>query len=138
MGFLDFFHRPKNKITTIKITTFRKLVLLPSSGKRWGVEWNTYSVGSLALSKGPNRVGVPLFPPPLTRGRKQKQFPKRRNFNCSYFILRTIGKSPKNPLLHVMKSTEFCVVINEGRLTDEYNVTVNSEESTSTTEYLTL
>jgi hypothetical protein len=33
-AFLDFFHRPKNKITTIKITTFRKLVLLPSSGEK--------------------------------------------------------------------------------------------------------
>jgi hypothetical protein len=30
-NFLDFFHPPKNKITTTKITTFRKLVLLPPS-----------------------------------------------------------------------------------------------------------
>jgi hypothetical protein len=34
--FLGFFYCSKNKITTIKIAAFRKLVLLPSSGeKRW-------------------------------------------------------------------------------------------------------
>jgi hypothetical protein len=36
MGFMDFIHRPKNKILKIlkiKITTFRKLALLPSSGE---------------------------------------------------------------------------------------------------------
>jgi hypothetical protein len=28
-GFMDFIHRPKSKILKIKITTFRKLALLP-------------------------------------------------------------------------------------------------------------
>jgi hypothetical protein len=32
-GFMDFIHRPKRKILKIKITTFRKLALLPSSGE---------------------------------------------------------------------------------------------------------
>jgi hypothetical protein len=49
-GFLDFFHRPKNKITTIKITTFRKLVLLPSSVEKRGERRNTYPVWSLRYS----------------------------------------------------------------------------------------
>jgi hypothetical protein len=30
---MDFIHRPKSKILKIKITTFRKLTLLPSSGE---------------------------------------------------------------------------------------------------------
>jgi hypothetical protein len=49
----------------------------------------------LAVSEGPNRVGVPPFLPSFTWGCKQNQFPKRRNFNCSYFILRTIEKLQK-------------------------------------------
>jgi hypothetical protein len=48
--FLDVFHRPKNKTTTIKITTFRKLVLLPSLGEKRGEGKNTYSVGSADVS----------------------------------------------------------------------------------------
>jgi hypothetical protein len=32
-GSMDFIHRPKSKILKIKITTFRKLALLPSSGE---------------------------------------------------------------------------------------------------------
>jgi hypothetical protein len=59
-GFFDFFHCPKNKITTFKTTTFRRLVLLPSSGKRRG------------------------------------KFPKHRNFNCSYFVLRTVETVEKH------------------------------------------
>jgi hypothetical protein len=54
---MDFIHRPKSKIvkiSKIKITTFRKLTLLPSSR-----EWR------LALSKGPNRIGVLLFSPSI-------------------------------------------------------------------------
>jgi hypothetical protein len=39
-GFLDFFHRAKNKIT-IKITTFRKQVLLPFLGEKRGEGKNT-------------------------------------------------------------------------------------------------
>jgi hypothetical protein len=35
-GFLDFLQRPKNQIIIIKSTTFRKLVLLPSSGEKRG------------------------------------------------------------------------------------------------------
>jgi hypothetical protein len=35
-GFLEFFQRPKNKITTIKITTFLLLVHLPSTGEKRG------------------------------------------------------------------------------------------------------
>jgi hypothetical protein len=31
VGFMDFIHRPKSKILKIKIMTFRKLALLPSS-----------------------------------------------------------------------------------------------------------
>jgi hypothetical protein len=37
-GFMDFIHRPKSKILKIKITTVRKLALLPSSGEWRGEE----------------------------------------------------------------------------------------------------
>jgi hypothetical protein len=43
-GFMDFIHRPKSKILKIKITTFRELALLPSSGEWRGEEKNTPSV----------------------------------------------------------------------------------------------
>jgi hypothetical protein len=45
-GFMDFIRCPKSKILKnikkIKITTFRKLTLLPSSGEGRGEEKNTY------------------------------------------------------------------------------------------------
>jgi hypothetical protein len=68
---MDFIHRPKSKILKIKITTFRKLALLLSSGEWRGEEKNTYSVGPVrqswppSLSKGPNRIGVLLFSPSI-------------------------------------------------------------------------
>jgi hypothetical protein len=48
---MEFIHRPKSEILKlkIKITAFRKLALLPSSGE-WGEgreEKNTYSAGPL-------------------------------------------------------------------------------------------
>jgi hypothetical protein len=61
--------------------TFRKLDLFPSSGERSLVQWLR-----LALPKGPN--GVDVFP--LTRGRKQIQFPKHRVFYSLEY--RTIEK----------------------------------------------
>jgi hypothetical protein len=90
--FLDFFHRPVFYRT--ENTTFRKKDLFPSSGE--GGE-DTYSVVQwlrLALSKGPNWVGV--FSP-FTWGRKQIQFPKR----CVFYSLenRTMGKMSKNPVI---------------------------------------
>jgi hypothetical protein len=42
-GFMDFIHRPKSKILKIKITTFRKLGLLPASG-----EWSPVMEASSA------------------------------------------------------------------------------------------
>jgi hypothetical protein len=65
---MDFIHRPKSeklKILKIKITTIRKMALLPSSGQWRGKEKNTYSAWRLALSDGPNRVGVLLFSPSI-------------------------------------------------------------------------
>jgi hypothetical protein len=50
---MGFIHRPKSKILKIlkiKITTFRKLALLPSSGEWRGEEKNTYFVGPLRQS----------------------------------------------------------------------------------------
>jgi hypothetical protein len=49
-GFMDFIHRPRSKILKIKIATFRKLALLPSSGEWRGKEENIYSVGPISLS----------------------------------------------------------------------------------------
>jgi hypothetical protein len=101
-GVLDFFHRPKNKITGIKITMFRKLVLLPSSGDMRGEGRNTYSVGSrlrLALSKGPNRVGVPPFPLFSPEDGSRTSF---RNVVILTVIILFFGRweKSKNPLLH--------------------------------------
>jgi hypothetical protein len=69
---MDFVHRPKIKILKIlkiKITTSRKLVLLPSSGelRRRREEhllcWAYLHHWTTALSKGPNIIGVILFSP---------------------------------------------------------------------------
>jgi hypothetical protein len=57
---LDFVHRP-DKIRKYKITTFRKLVLLPSSGEGRGdtyLDRANLSHWTLARSKGPILVGV--------------------------------------------------------------------------------
>jgi hypothetical protein len=85
-GSLDFFRLPKNKITTIKITMFRKLVLLPSSGKRRG-------------KRGPNRVCVPLFPLLLPEDGSRTSF---RNVLILIVVILFFGrwKKSKDPLLH--------------------------------------
>jgi hypothetical protein len=55
---MDFINRPKSKILKIlkiKTTTFRKLVLLPSSGEWRGEEKNSYhsSDGGQLCLRGP-------------------------------------------------------------------------------------
>jgi hypothetical protein len=103
--FLECVHRP-----VIENTTFRKLDLFPSSG----VMRNAYSVGSLrklisvtivrwlmlALSKGPNRVGIS----PHNWGRKQVQFPKRSVF---YNWTMDTVQEPSNSECHTPSSEPF-------------------------------
>jgi hypothetical protein len=113
-GFLDFFHRLKKKITTIKITTFRKLVLLPSSGEKRGKRGTPTLLCPLrrisqpqsldlwlrlALSKGPNRVGVPPFPLFSPEEGSRTSF---RNVVILIAVILFVGrwKKSKNPLLH--------------------------------------
>jgi hypothetical protein len=58
----------------------------------------------LALSKGPNRVGVPL-----TWGRKQIQFPKRRVFIFKFFRIRTMDevRKPFNSMCYTPSSEPY-------------------------------
>jgi hypothetical protein len=79
-GFSDFVHRPV--FWQLENTAFD---LFPSSA-----EGETPTLLGLALSKGPNRVGVPTF----TWGRKHIGFPKRYVF---YFLEhRTMDKVRKH------------------------------------------
>jgi hypothetical protein len=48
-GFMYFIHRLNGKILKIKIMTFRKLALLPSSGEWRGEEKNTFLLPSIHL-----------------------------------------------------------------------------------------
>jgi hypothetical protein len=80
--FLDIFHRPAFFWSTN--TTFRKLDLFPSSGeggRRHLLSWAPLRRVNLnptvALSKGPSRVGV-FFPNPSPMDGKKSKFPKRR------------------------------------------------------------
>jgi hypothetical protein len=65
---MDFINCPESKMLKlkIKIVTFRKLAVLPSSGE-WRGRREEYLLcwERLPLSKEPNRVGVPPFSPSI-------------------------------------------------------------------------
>jgi hypothetical protein len=94
--FLDFFHRP----------VFQKT-------QRFG-NWICFrlqvNVGEkrLALSKGPNWVGV--FSPTFTWGRKQIQFPKHHVF-LEYRMMEKAQKNFVNSVQHAPSSESFQVYL---------------------------
>jgi hypothetical protein len=89
---MDFFHRPKNKMTTIKITTFRKLVLLPSSAERRG------------------KRGTPTVLGPLGIQQSRTETTSFRNVVILIVVILFFGrwKKSKNPLLHSIKVVGCC------------------------------
>jgi hypothetical protein len=77
-GFMDFIYRPKSKILktlknikNLKSRLFESWLYFRPQVNGVGEEKNIYSVGPsitgwrLALSKGPNRIGVLLFSPSI-------------------------------------------------------------------------